>query len=160
MTPPPKVTMEIHETDRRLMQRTYDLAIEAERGENLPIACVITRAGQIVAEGINRTRSPIYHPGRHAEIEALGRVPHELWADARELTLYTSLEPCLMCFGTIVLHGIGRVVYGAADPRGGALALKPHLPAYALAKAEAIRWQGPVLPELFDPLCERTLRQR
>lgn len=152
--------MPLQEADVRLLRRVHEIALQAERGGNLPIACVIAAAGEIVAEGENRTLAPVYHPGLHAEVEALRRVPPELWAGASRLTLYTSLEPCLMCFGAIVLHGVGRVVFGASDPLGGATVVAPHLPAYVLAKANAIEWVGPVLPDLFVPLCDRALRLR
>lgn len=148
----------VDEIDLRLLRRVHELALQAERSGNLPIACVIAEAGQVIAEGENRTLAPVFHPGRHAEVEALRQVPDELWAAASRLTLYTSLEPCLMCFGSIVLHGIGRVVFGAPDPLGGATAIAPHLPAYVLAKAQAIEWIGPVLPDVFVPLCDRALR--
>ena len=157
--PAPKAVAElVDDVDRRMLRRVHELALQAERSGNLPIACVIAEAGEVVAEGENRTLAPVYHPGLHAEVEALRRVPCELWETASELTLYTSLEPCLMCFGAIILHGVGRVVFGAPDPLGGATAIAPHLPAYVLAKAQAIEWIGPVLPDLFVPLCDRALR--
>ncbi|HEX6863468.1 MAG TPA: nucleoside deaminase [Thermoanaerobaculia bacterium] len=139
------------------LDRVYELALAAEAMGNLPVAAVLGRESSLVAEAANGSLVPMFHPGRHAEVEALRAAPESVWASASELTLYTSLEPCLMCFGAIVLHRIGRVVFGAADPLGGALSIVPHLPAYVRAKAEAIEWIGPVQPDRFAPLAQRAL---
>ena len=144
--------------DALVLRRVLVLALEAEARGNLPIAAVVTHGSKVVAEAVNKTRSPAFHPGKHAEVEALRLVPASLWARcAGELTLYTSLEPCLMCFGSLVIHGVGRVVYGAPDPLGGATALVPNLPTYVRSKAEAIRWVGPAAPDVFGPLADRAL---
>lgn len=61
-----------------------------------------------------------YNSQRHAEMELLDRLENEFaHLDRRTLTLYVSLEPCLMCSGRILLSGIGRVRYLAADKAGG-----------------------------------------
>jgi ribosomal protein S18 acetylase RimI-like enzyme len=64
-----------------------------------------------------------------------------------------------MCFGAILLHGIGRVVYGAVDPRGGAVGLIGSLPPYVAAKAQAIEWRGPALCDACDPLRDRAFER-
>jgi tRNA(adenine34) deaminase len=88
-------------------------------------------------------------------MEALRRVPPELWAHAREMTCHTTLEPCVMCAGALLLHGVGRVVFGARDPEGGAGALLSHLPDYYAGGAGVPLWVGPVLPAVCDPLYAR-----
>ena len=120
---------------------------------NLPIGCVIALDGHVIAEGENAVINPRYDPWRHAEIEAIRKVPVELWPRASEMTLYTTLEPCIMCLSTIILHGIGRVVYGAIDKRGGGSCILKHLPSYSDMGGvpEVI---GPVDPERFDKLYE------
>lgn len=153
--PPPRLT----DLDRERLDRVHRLALAAEAEGNLPIAALLVRGAEVLAEAANRTLEPRFHPGLHAEVEALRRAPAGVWERGGELTLYTSLEPCLMCFGALVLHRVGRVVYGAADPLGGALSVLPHLPAYVRAKAEAIRWVGPALPDTFDPLARRALER-
>lgn len=153
MTGPPGLSS----FDAACLDRVHALAVAAEAAGNLPIAALLARRSSLVAEGVNRSLKPRFHPGRHAEVEALRAAPEETWASAAELTLYTSLEPCLMCFGAIVLHRVGRVVFGAPDPLGGALALIPHLPAHVRAKAEAVRWVGPAQLERFAALAERAL---
>jgi tRNA(adenine34) deaminase len=86
---------------------------------------------------------------------ALAAVPDELLGRLPEMTCYTTLEPCVMCFGALVLHQIGRVVFGARDPRGGALGLLEHLPSDVKATIAHVEWIGPVRPDLCNPLYER-----
>lgn len=139
------------------LRHAVELALETERLGNLPIAAVITLGDQIVASGANRSFLPSPHPGRHAEVLALAGIPEPLIPRLPEMTCYCTLEPCLMCFGALVLHRMGRVVFGANDPRGGAVPLIEHLPPYVAAKARAMTWLGPVWPEVCDPLCQRAL---
>jgi len=106
--------------DLPFLDRALALALEAERMGNLPIGAVITLDGRVIAEASNALLVPCYHPRRHAEMEALERVPVALWPESRAMTCYTTLEPCVMCMGALVLHGVGRVVFGARDREGGA----------------------------------------
>ena len=101
------------------LERAIELALSAEQQGNLPIGAVVTLDGKILGEGSNRMASPQYNPGRHAEIEALRAVRPEAWERAAEMTCYSTLEPCVMCTGTLLLHGVGRVVFGASDVGGG-----------------------------------------
>lgn len=110
---------------------------------------------ELIAEAGNSLLVPQYHPGRHAEIEMLRHVPVELWPQSRAMTCYTTLEPCLMCMGTLLLHGVGRVVFGAQDAAGGAGYLLQHLPDYYAGGAGVPQWIGPLLPEVCDPLYVR-----
>ena len=70
------------------------------------------------------------------------------------MTCYTTLEPCVMCFGALLLHGVGRVVFGAYDTLGGAGTLLQHLPPY-YEDARVFEWEGPLMPEVCDPLYAR-----
>lgn len=85
--------------DLLYLRRAVGLALEAEKQGNLPIGAVVTLDDRVIAEAGNALLIPQYHPGRHAEIEALQRVPENLWPRAREMTCYTTLEPCMMCTG-------------------------------------------------------------
>ena len=145
--------------DLEYIDRAVRLANEAELLGNLPIGAVIALEGKVIAEAGNSVLSPHYHPGRHAEMEALSRVPASLWPRCRELTCYTTLEPCVMCMGAILLHGVGRVVFGASDVEGGAGVMLSRLPEYYASGAGVPAWIGPVSPEACDPLYAR-LRER
>jgi tRNA(adenine34) deaminase len=89
-------------------------------------------------------------------MEALKVVPAELWPLSREMTCYTTLEPCVMCAGALLLHGIGRVVFGTRDSEGGAGPLLSCLPDYYAGGVGGVpQWVGPALPEICDALYER-----
>lgn len=148
----PQDTQDIMATDNYFMFYTVKLAKAAGKAGNLPIGAVIALNGEIIAEGQNRLYTPVLNPGRHAEIDALMNVDPTLWDRASEMVLYTTLEPCLMCLSTILLHHIGRVVYGAEDPRGGALCVVGHMPPSFEKFYTELKMEGPVMPEECDQL--------
>lgn len=141
--------------DSEHIARAIRVALEAERRGNLPVGAIVTLGGEVIAEAGSSILTPFYHPGRHAETEALRRVPAELWPRGREMTCYTTLEPCVMCFGALLLHGVGRVVFGARDREGGAGALLGHLPRYYAGGEGVPEWVGPVASHECDELYER-----
>lgn len=143
--------------DLKHLQRAVELALQAEQQGNLPIGAVITLDGSVIAEAGNAMLAPYYHPGRHAETEALRRVAIALWPRSREMTCYTTLEPCMMCMGALLLHGVGRVVFGAADTAGGAGKVLACLPDYYAGGKGVPHWHGPLLPEICDGLFKRAL---
>src|ERR1043165_125722 len=108
------------------LRRAVQLALEAERCGNLPIGAVITLDREVISEAGNAILVPHYHPGRHAEMGALSRVEANLWPRSREMTCYTTLEPCVMCMGALLLHGVGRVVFGTSDTEGGSGRMLAH----------------------------------
>lgn len=143
--------------DNRYIFRAIQIALEAEQRGNLPIGAVITLDNKIIAEAGNSILSPVYHPGRHAEMEALRNVSAELWLRSPEMTCYSTLEPCVMCFGALLLHGIGRVVYGAEDTGGGFRAIVNHLPYYYASGLGVPELVGPVAADHCDELYKRAL---
>jgi tRNA(adenine34) deaminase len=143
--------------DLEHLRHAVHLAHEARRVGNLPVGAVITLDGEVIAEGMNSIWVPTINPSRHAEIEALDAVPAELWARRWEMTLYTTLEPCLMCLGTILVQRIDRVVFGSNDSRGGASCVFGHMPPAFERLFAALEWVGPALPEECDELAEAVL---
>lgn len=137
------------------LQRAIELARCAEKDGNLPIGSVITLKNKVIAEGKNKIWYPVFSGTRHAEIEALQAVPNELWSRSREMTLYSTLEPCLMCTGAIILHYIGRVVFGASDSIGGGTCVFGHMPPYLENELQQTQWIGPAFPEECDELFSR-----
>lgn len=142
--------------DIEFMERAIALALETELQGNLPIGAVITLEHQIIASGANTLLHPRYDPKCHAEMNAMDQVPVDLWHRAKEMTCYTTLEPCCMCFGRILLSGIGKVVFGASDTAGGAGCLLNHLPPFYHTYPVPL-WMGPVMPEKCDELFARAL---
>ena len=97
------------------------LAEAAAAGEDVPVGAVILdEAGTVVARARNR-REVDRDPTAHAEMLAIRQAAAALgsWR-LTGLTLVVTLEPCTMCAGAVVAARIGRVVYGAADPKAGA----------------------------------------
>jgi len=90
-----------------------------DEGE-VPVGCVIVHDGVIVGRGHNQVER-LKDATAHAEIVAIGAASTALdsWR-LSECTLYVTLEPCAMCAGAIVLARVGRVVFGALDPKAGA----------------------------------------
>lgn len=144
--------MPASEADLQFLHRAKALALAAEAAGNIPIGALIVLKGAVIAEGQNTLLVPVYNPGGHAEIEALKQVEPALWPQAAAMTCYSSLEPCLMCFGALLLHGIGRIVFGAWDEAGGASCVIPHLPPYYPATAPVPAWEGPYLQAECHPL--------
>ena len=101
--------------NNKYLLRAIELAKKAEHEGNLPVGAVITYQEEVIAEGRSAIWVPIFDATRHAEMEVLRAVPQELWKYSTEMSLYTTLEPCLMCFGAILLHRIGRIVFGSND---------------------------------------------
>lgn len=101
------------------------LQAEMALAENeFPVGCVIVHRGEVVAESRRTSTSPeAMNEIDHAEILALrrlaGRVPPE---ERGETVLYSTMEPCLMCFAAIMLSGIRQVVYAYEDAMGGGAA--------------------------------------
>ena len=95
---------------------------EAELGlaeGGIPIGSVLVHRGRIVGRGHNR-RVQSDSVVLHAEMDALERAGRQPAAVYRESILYTTLSPCAMCAGAIVLARVPRVVFGAWDPKAGA----------------------------------------
>jgi tRNA(adenine34) deaminase len=104
---------------------------------------------------MNTIWQPATELTRHAEMEALRSLPPHLRPNCREMTLFTTLEPCLMCAGAILLHQIGRLVFGACDPKGGVAPCLDSLPPYFKRQLSLTPWIGPALPAECDPLYAR-----
>lgn len=102
---------ELHAADAEFMQAALQEA-QAGAGEGgIPIGSVLVHAGRIIGRGHNRRiqkGSAVLH-GEMDALEDAGRQPGRVY---RESTLYTTLSPCAMCSGAILLYGIPRVVIG------------------------------------------------
>jgi tRNA(adenine34) deaminase len=89
------------------------------RGE-FPVGCVIVQEGMIVATGSRQgTAGALISETDHAEIQALKMLERSAQVDYSRLTLYSTLEPCLMCFGAILISGIRHIVFAYEDVMGG-----------------------------------------
>ena len=113
----------LHPDDLKWMQHALLLAETAQREhDEIPVgALLVTADGELLGEGWNRNLAD-HDPSAHAEIVAMRRAAQMLGNyRLTGLTLYVTLEPCAMCAGAISHARIGRVVWGADDPKGGAV---------------------------------------
>src|SRR6476619_8568767 len=112
---------EFSEIDDRHMRGALRLAEEAARKGDVPIGAVVARGDEVLGAAGNE-RELRKDPTAHAEVLALRQASERLggWR-LLETTIYVTLEPCPMCAGAITLARVPRLVYGAADPKGGAV---------------------------------------
>ena len=108
------------ETDEKWMRVALAEAERAREAGEVPVGAVIVRDGVLLASGRNGQIS-LNDPSAHAEMMAI-RAAAAAAGNYRltGTTLYVTLEPCIMCAGAIVHARIERLVFGAADPKGGA----------------------------------------
>jgi tRNA(adenine34) deaminase len=101
------------------MQAALRLARAASVREEIPVGAVVVPEGEILGEAHNETIQRC-DPTAHAELLALHRALQKVGEDRLlPATMYVTLEPCAQCAGAIVLAKVGRVVFGAYDPRCG-----------------------------------------
>jgi tRNA(adenine34) deaminase len=103
------------------MQIALDEARAAGAAGEVPVGCVLVRAGEIVARAGNRTLAD-RDPTAHCELLAIRAAAHALGSERLvDCDLYVTLEPCAMCTAAISFARIRRLYYGAADRKGGAV---------------------------------------
>lgn len=105
--------------DERYMKQAIRQARKAEALEEVPIGCVITYEGKVIARGYNR-RNVDKNTLAHAELAAIRKASKKLGDWRLEgCTMYVTLEPCQMCAGALVQARISRVVIGSMNPKAG-----------------------------------------
>lgn len=108
-------------SDEFFMRRALELAVEGEKAGEVPVGCVIVKDGEILGEGFNHPISA-HDPTAHAEIGAMRQAAEKLQNYRLvDTTLYVTLEPCAMCAGAMVHARVKRLVFGAREPRTGAV---------------------------------------
>jgi tRNA(adenine34) deaminase len=111
--------MLIRDDDEGMRAALREAHASAEADE-VPVGCIVVHNGVIVGRGHNQVEA-LRDATAHAEILAIGAASNALesWR-LNDCTLYVTLEPCAMCAGAMVLSRLGRLVYGARDPKAGA----------------------------------------
>ena len=110
------------------MRRALEEAARAREMGEVPVGAVVVVGGEVVGTGYNQPITSV-DPTAHAEINALRAAARKIGNyRLTAATLYVTIEPCLMCVGAMVHARIGLVVYGATEPRAGALvsAIRAH----------------------------------
>ena len=139
---------------RRWMERAIALAQAAGEAGDVPVGAVIVKDNVAIAEAENR-RERDHDPTAHAEILALRQAGSILktW-HLNECTLYVTLEPCPMCSGALVLARLGLLVYGADDPKAGAIRSVLNVP-----DSRCSNHRLPVIGGILESTCRQQLQQ-
>lgn len=150
----PSAPTEVTETDLAMMARAIERARHAGSLGEVPIGAVVyvTETGEVLGEGSN-TRETERDPCGHAELIAV-RAASTAIGDWRlnHCSLAVTLEPCPMCAGAIVNARVGRVLYGAADPKAGAVRSL-----YTLLEDDRLNHRCAVIPGVEGDTCSALL---
>ena len=140
--------------DERFMKAALQQARKAAKLGEVPIGAVVVCDGEIVARGYNR-RETDDDPAGHAEFIAMKRASRKLgrWR-LSGCTVYVTLEPCLMCAGLMHQARIDRCVFGAADPKAGALGTL-----YAINEDARLNHTFDVTPGVCEDECATLLKE-
>lgn len=107
--------------DEKYMKVALKEAQKAALLDEVPVGAIIVQNGKIIAKAHN-LREKSNDPTSHAEINAIRKASKKLnsWR-LDKAAIYVTIEPCSMCAGTLLQCRIARIVYGAKDPKGGAI---------------------------------------
>jgi tRNA(adenine34) deaminase len=151
--PPPLIDHPEYQVHYGWMSRAIALAAAAGEAGEVPVGAVIVEGDRLIAEAENR-RERDHDPTAHAEILALRIAGQQLqtW-HLNRCTLYVTLEPCPMCAGAIVQARLGKLIYGADDPKTGAIRTVANLPDSACSNHRL-----PVLGGILESTCRQQLQ--
>ena len=111
--------------DERYMRMALLEAERAFEADEVPVGAIVVCQGRILAKAHNLTET-LHDVTAHAEMQALTAASEALGGKyLDQCTLYVTVEPCIMCAGAIGWSQMGRVVYGAADPKRGFATFAP-----------------------------------
>ena len=133
-------------SDEQFMRRALQLAEQAATVGEVPVGALVVANGEVIGEGYNQPISSC-DPTGHAEIIAIRKAATALGNYRLSgCDLYVTIEPCTMCVGAMIHGRIGRIVFGAAEPRAGALESQLKLMDSSHFN-HSIEWQGGVLAQ-------------
>jgi tRNA(adenine34) deaminase len=140
-------------TDEHFLRLALDLAREAEIAEAVPVGSIVVFNDEVIGKGRN---SPIAtnDPTAHAEMLAIREAALKIGNYRLEgATIYTTLEPCVMCAGALVAARIKRLVFGARDLRFGGVRSK-----FRVADSDLLNHQVEVVEGVLGAECSELLR--
>lgn len=145
--------------DKDWLNHALQLANFAARQGEVPVGAVLVKDQQLIAEGWNQPIS-LHDPSAHAEMIALRQgAKHLQNYRLTGCTLYVTLEPCAMCAGAMIHARIERLVFGAYDPRAGAICSIFKM-ADTRALNHQIAWQGGIMAEQCGELLQNFFKER
>jgi tRNA(adenine34) deaminase len=141
-------------TNEFWMKKALQLAGQAAALNEVPVGALLVIDNKIVASAFNR-REQWNTPLGHAEMICIHRASQKLgrWR-LSDATLYVTLEPCVMCAGLLVQSRLGRLVYGARDPKGGGIHSL-----YQIASDARLNHRLEVIPDILKQPCGDVLSQ-
>ncbi|MEK0439775.1 MAG: hypothetical protein RLZZ504_691 [Bacteroidota bacterium] len=140
-------------TDEYFMAKALELAMQAYDEEEVPIGALVVYENKIIGKGYNQTER-LQDVTAHAEMLAVTAASNAVngkYLD--QCTLYVTIEPCLMCAGAIQWARLGKVVWGASEPKFGFSRLDPNM----LGKSETL---GGVMAEQCGDVMKRFFKSR
>ncbi|MDG1165214.1 MAG: tRNA adenosine(34) deaminase TadA [Porticoccaceae bacterium] len=146
-------------TDEFYMARALELAVQAGEAGEVPVGAVLVKDGLVIGEGYNQSIFSC-DPTAHAEIVALRNAAVHL--ENYRLTgcdLYVTIEPCTMCVGAMIHARVSRIIFGAKEPRAGALTSQLQLMGSSHFN-HTIAWQGGVMEKQCGDLISQFFRRK
>ena len=140
---------------RQWMTQALVIAATAGKSGEVPVAAIVVGPDQQIIAAASNRKERDHDPTAHAEVLALREAGRQLgnW-HLNECTLYVTLEPCMMCAGAIVQSRLGLLVYGADDPKAGAIRSVLNLPDSACSNHRLN-----VLGGILETPCREQLQQ-
>lgn len=115
------------EADERFMREALREAMYAAEEDEVPVGAVVVCRGRVIGKGHNMTER-LKDPTAHAEMIAITAATEAMGGKyLNDCTLYVTIEPCPMCAGAIAWSQMGKLVYGALDPKRGYSLYSPSL---------------------------------
>lgn len=146
-------------TDEFFMARALQLAEQAGAAGEVPVGALVVKDGQVIGEGFNQPISGC-DPTAHAEIVAMrngaSAINNYRLSDC---DLYVTIEPCTMCVGAMIHGRIRRIVFGALEPRAGALQSQLQLMDQSHYN-HSFEWVGGVLEQQCGDLISEFFRRK
>lgn len=140
--------------DSYYMRRALELARQAQMEDEVPVGAIVLLKGRVIGAAYNQ-RERLSDPTAHAEMIAITQAAAELQSWRLEgCTLYVTLEPCPMCAGAILQARIPRVVFGASDPKAGAVSSL-----FQLLSDPRLNHRCDIVPNVLSEPCGRILTE-
>lgn len=146
--------------DEKWMERALELAQQAASENEVPVGAVLVLDDEIIGEGWNR---PIgsHDPSAHAEIAAIRHAAEKIQNYRLPgATLYVTIEPCTMCVGAMVHARIDRLVFGAREPKAGAVVSQNNLLQHPAMNTEISYAEGVLAEKCSDVMSSFFARRR
>jgi tRNA(adenine34) deaminase len=141
------------EIDERWMQHAISLAERAAQEGEVPVGAVVVRDNEVIGEAWNRPIGSC-DPSAHAEVRAIrAAAEHERNYRLPGTTLYVTIEPCTMCVGALVHARVDRLVFGAREPKAGAVVSQNNLLSHPSMNTEVSYAEG-----IMADQCSQLLR--